>query len=242
MALQVRAEQMSKFASNSKTAGIIAAVLVVVAAGVWWGSRPPASDSQNPTPGSNTGPFTLSSGGSPAPTGSTGIPHDPFFVRRGHTEESNTPATQSTVNPPVAGGNVLTNWEDNVDQILTSTNEDADKAKQMLGMFPNLPPDGQVEVAQHMANLMPDQDYASLASLLTNSALPEDVLDVLLADALNRPNSVKLPTLLGVARDPQNPKAPEARELLQLFLDNDYGNDWTTWQSKMDDWLKENPD
>ena len=89
---------------------------------------------------------------------------------------------------------------------------------------------------------MPDQDYASLVSLLTNSALPEDVLDVLLADALNRPNSVKLPALLDVARDPQNPKAPEARELLQLFLDDDYGNDWATWQSKMQDWLKENPD
>jgi len=63
-----------------------------------------------------------------------------------------------------------------------------------------------------------------------------------LADALNRPNSLKLPSLLDVARDPQNPKAGEAKEVLQLFLDEDYGSDWTTWQAKMDAWLKDNPD
>jgi hypothetical protein len=186
-----------------------------------------------------SGPFSESAGAA----ATTGAAHDPFFTHYPHTERTNVAAVTPAPAPtPVAGTNLLTNWEDNVDQILVSTNEDADKAKQMLGMFPNLPADGQVEVAQHIANLMPDQDYASLVSLLTNSALPEDVLDVLLADALNRPNSVKLPALLDVARDPQNPKAPEARELLQLFLDDDYGNDWATWQSKMQDWLKENPD
>ena len=34
---------------------------------------------------------------------------------------------------------------------------DADKAKQMLEMFPQLPADGQEEVARHLSNLVPDR-------------------------------------------------------------------------------------
>ena len=50
-----------------------------------------------------------------------------------------------------------------------------------------------------------------------SSALPEDILDVLLEDVLNRPNTIKLPMLLEVARDPQNPKSAEAKDVLELF-------------------------
>jgi len=141
-----------------------------------------------------------------------------------------------------APSDLITNWEDRVDEILTSSVPEADKARKMLEMFPRLPEGGQVEVAQHLANLVSDQDYPSLGRFLTNSALPEPVLDVLVADVLNRPNSVKLPALLGVARDPQNPKAGEAKDILQLFLEEDYGADWNTWQAKVDQWLKDNPD
>ena len=44
-----------------------------------------------------------------------------------------------------------------MDTILGSEGEDAAKARQMLEMFPHLPEDGQTEVAQHLANLTPDQ-------------------------------------------------------------------------------------
>jgi hypothetical protein len=138
---------------------------------------------------------------------------------------------------------VITNWEDNVEEILASQVPEAEKARKMLDMFPRLPEKGQVEVSQHLANLVSDQDYASsLGRIMTNSTLPEPVLDVLVADALNRPNSVKLPALLAVARDPQNPKAGEAKNILQLFLEEDYGADWNAWQTKVTQWLADNPD
>ena len=141
-----------------------------------------------------------------------------------------------------AASSVITNWEDKVDEILTSEVPEADKARKMLDMFPRLPEDGQVEVAQHLANLVSDQDYPSLGRFLTNSTLPQPVLDVLMADALNRPNSVKLPALLGVASDPRNPKAGEAKDILQLFLEEDFGTDWNAWQNKVTQWLADNPD
>ena len=58
----------------------------------------------------------------------------------------------------------------------------------------------------------------------------------------NRPNTLKLPLLLEVARDAQHPKAGEAKGLLALYLEADYGQDWNQWQSKIEDWLKENPE
>ena len=66
--------------------------------------------------------------------------------------------------------------------------------------------------------------------------------------SLDRPNKIKLDTLLDVARMPNHPKAEEAMDILEVFLDN---VDWEAvkksgnWQSVVDEkekWLKENPD
>src|SRR5437867_4966494 len=151
-------------------------------------------------------------------------------------------SSNKTPSPTATATNLITDWEDKLDDILGSEGQDTDKAKQMLAMFPRLPEDGQVEVAQHVSNLLPDQEYASLGKLLLDSKLPEAVLDVLIVDVLNRPNSLKLPLLLEVAREPQHPKAAEAKDLLELYLEEDYGTDWNKWQAKLEQWIKDNPD
>jgi hypothetical protein len=139
--------------------------------------------------------------------------------------------------------NLITNWEDRVEQILGNDDTDeAQKAKQMLQIFPHLPEDGQVEVAQHLSNLVSDEDYAGLAALTADASLPEPVLDVLLSDVLNRPNSLKLPLLLDIAKSEQHSKAAEAKDLLELFLEEDYGQDWNKWQASLQQWLQDNPD
>jgi hypothetical protein len=139
-------------------------------------------------------------------------------------------------------GRATSDWEERLEQILGAEGKESDKAKQLLELFPKLPETGQIEAAQHLSNLIGDQEYSSLGNLLTNSTLPEGVLEVLLADVLNRPNSVKLPAILEVARDPQHPKAAEAKDLLELFLEDNFDQDWTRWQAKMEQWLKDNPD
>jgi len=136
----------------------------------------------------------------------------------------------------------IADWEEKIDGILTAQEEDGQKAKRLLAMFPNLPEDGQVEAAQHISNLLPDEQYASLAQTLTNAAMPEAVLDVLMTDVLNRPNQLKLETLLDVARTPNHPKAEEALDVLEVFVDENYGQDWAAWKNAVEKWLKENPD
>ena len=223
---------MSKFGGILKIGGIVAAV---VAAGIligWLGSKgnTPVRPLENPPTPQPT------SGSSVAPILRTN-PYAPPEIGRAPGRR---PRNLAAV--PAQPGSVLTNWEDRVDSILASEGEEAAKALEMLALFPQLPTDAQVEVAQHLSNLVADEDYAPLGALLANPSLAEDVLDVLMADVLNRPNAVKLPLLLEVARNGEHPKASEAKDLLELFLEEDYGTDWNQWQSSLQQWLLANPE
>ena len=152
------------------------------------------------------------------------------------------PATnENPVAPKVAPGQ-MADWDEKVSDVLGAEGDEKDKAKKLVEMFPLLPPEGQEEVAHHLSNLVADEDYAPLATFATNSALPEVVLDVFVEDVFNRPNAIKLPVLLDIAQDPQHPRASEAKDVLELFLEEDFGSDWTKWHAKMEKWLKDNPD
>jgi hypothetical protein len=133
-------------------------------------------------------------------------------------------------------------WEDKIEDIIGSDDPDTNKVQQLYALFPKLPPDGQEEAAQHLSNLVDDDEYAPLGEMLKNDKLPEGVLDELLADVLNRPNNLKLPLLLTVASDPNHAKHDEAKDLLELYLGDDYGSDWNSWGQHMTNWMKENPD
>jgi hypothetical protein len=150
------------------------------------------------------------------------------------------PPTATVPQPPPAA--TIPDWEERIDAVLTAEEDEGKKAKRLLAIFPNLPEDGQVEAAQHISNLLPDEEYAPLAQALTNAALSEAVLDVLMTDVLNRPNPLKLETLLDVARTPNHPKAEEALDVLEVFVDENYGQDWAAWKAAVEKWLKENPD
>jgi len=220
---------MSKLSKLLITVGTIAGVVLVAIVL----SRRPGNGPESATQVSVSEPTA-------AATAETNRP--PFFTKRVRRQRSQGPAGDGSMGASSTATNLVPAWEDKVDDILGSASSDPDKARQMLEMFPQLPADGQEEVARHLSNLLPDQDYGLMHTYLTNAALPEEVLDVLLEDVLNRPNSLKLPALLGVARTPQHPKAAEAKDFLELFLEEDYANDWDKWQSKMEEWLKVNPD
>jgi len=150
-------------------------------------------------------------------------------------------ATNDNPTPPKAMPDVIADWDDKINDILGPEGDEKDKAKKLIELFPHLPPEGQEEVAHHLSNLVADEDYA-LSNFVTNSALPEAVLDVFVEDVFNRPNAIKLPLLLDIAQDPQHPRAGEAKDVLELFLEEDFGSDWTKWHAKMEQWLKDNPD
>jgi hypothetical protein len=224
---------MNEFGKFLKVIGLIIGIFLVGAVIGWLGTRGPQPGSSPTTPaaGSIAVPATTPAAAPPKPT---------FLAN--NLRPLSSVGLQPQTTGTVAAANLVTNWEDRLDEILSGKENEDQKARQMLEMFPRLPADGQEEVAQHLSNLVSDEQYPALGQYLTNTTLPEPVLDVLLSDALNRPNKLKLPVLVEVARDPANPKAGEAKDLLELYLEEDYGADWNTWQLKVEQWLKDNPD
>ena len=241
---------MSNSSKILKGIGILAAVVAVgVLIGYWASSSGTPRTSTPNAPSAPSNPTTEQPVARPIkePAKDPGAHKTPTVVQK--PRQNPNPTTPPTLNvtpqptvPQTVGTNLVPDWEEKVDAILTSDDPDPEKAKKMLAMFPLLTGEAQEELAHHLSNLTPDEDYAAFGSNLTNSTLSEDVLDVLLEDVLNRPNSIKLPMLLEVARDPQNPKSAEAKDVLELFLEEDYGADWAKWESKTKEWLKDNPD
>ena len=167
----------------------------------------------------------------------------PLVLSQAPQQPDPPPIRAGRFNPTVMSApHSLLSWKESVENVLNSESEDKEKCRRLLELFPNLPQDGQIAAAEHLSILLPNQEYAALGQYLTNATTPEPVLGVLLAGLLNRPDTLKLPYLLEVARDGQNPKAGEAQGLLQALLDENFGNDWTRWQAKVDQWVTDYSD
>jgi hypothetical protein len=136
----------------------------------------------------------------------------------------------------------VTNWQTKVGEALSPGVSTTDQAKNLLTLFPTLPPAGQFETAHHISNLLPDDAYAAWAGYLTNTAASAEAQRVIYADLLHRPNSIKLPLLLALARNPSTANSAGAAQLLRATFREDFGSDWNAWQSRIQAWLKENPD
>ena len=221
---------------------VIVAAVIGIGVGIGWLAGrgavtppPPAAQVSPDTGAANPAPSAPDNGPMVA---QNPPPSAPIVVSQSAPSVQTDSVAQMATNPPAAS----TNWEDTIDGIIGSDEDDTNKVKQLFALFPKLPPDGQEEAVQHLSNLVDDTNYAQLGQLMTNDTLSEGVLDELLADLLNRPNSLKLPMLLDLAQDPNNAKSSEAKDLLELYLGNDYGTNWSAWQSGMTDWMTQNPD
>lgn len=206
----------------------VAAAVVVLA--LWFGrsSRPA------PAPVSNQPEINAV-----APTSKTNKPG--FFSPRPRPATGDTTQAVALVNS--ASTNQVVDWEPAIEAVLNETaTEPNDKAKQLLALLPHIPAAGQAEAAQHIANLLADEDYGLLSGYFTSTNSPVEVQEVILADLLGRPNAIKLPVLLEAARTPEHTKAADARGVLELYLEHDYGTDWEKWQTKLEEWLKTHTD
>jgi hypothetical protein len=127
-----------------------------------------------------------------------------------------------------------------LDDVLLSDIDSNTKADKILAMIPSAPTNAQVELSQHLVNLVQDDHYDGAAQLLTNAATPAAVSTVLMNDLLNRNNTLKLPMLLAVARDDDHPLKDQAREMLELLIQEDDGTNWNQWSDSINTWLQNN--
>ena len=138
-------------------------------------------------------------------------------------------------------GEESTDWEKQLDDVLLSDTDVNAKADHILAMIPTAPTNAQVELSQHLVNMVQDDHYDGAAQLLTNTTTPAAVSTVLMNDLLNRNNTLKLPMLLAVARQDDHPLKDQAREMLELLIQQDNGTNWDQWGASIDTWLQNNP-
>jgi hypothetical protein len=122
-------------------------------------------------------------------------------------------------------------WERKIDEALRSNAEPPAIAQLLLQQVPSMPGEGQAASARHIANLIPDKDYLTVLPYVQNTRLDPGFQEVMVAESLNRADSVKLPVLLAAARTPQHPMAEIAKSTLVFLLDADHGTDWAKWEA-----------
>jgi hypothetical protein len=161
------------------------------------------------------------------------------------TETVKVRARETTATPPngaATTANPVANWQPGVSDVFAAGASTSEQANSLLAQFQNLPPAGQFQAAHHISNLLPDDSYGAWAGYLTNAAVSPEVRSVIYADLLHRPNTIKLPLLLQLARSPAAPDSAGAAQLLRATLREDHGSDWNAWQWRIQAWLKANPD
>jgi len=136
----------------------------------------------------------------------------------------------------------VTNWTTQISAVMTTETSPTGKAITLLGMFPNLPPQGQFEAAQHTSRLLADDYYGALGAQLTNAMVAPAARRVLVADLLTRRNAVKLPWLVALASAGVEGESDEALMLLKSTLREDHGSDWVAWQERATVWLSLHPE
>ncbi|TAK95089.1 MAG: hypothetical protein EPO07_15760, partial [Verrucomicrobia bacterium] len=220
---------------SSKTKGIafVSLAVVIVCVGILLGRS-----GRNGASGSGTQPVPESDGGAVESNPSV-APQTPTTNKTSKPSPAEVTALASTNNPETGS---VTNWDDQVDEILRAEAEDKEIAKKLIALFPKMPADKQADVVQHISNLLPDENYSELESLVRDTSLSEEVSHLLFMDLLNRKTSVLLPELVELAKIPQHPSAEESKDLLELYLEQDFGTDWNAWSQKVKEYLAANPD
>ena len=132
-------------------------------------------------------------------------------------------------------------WEQQIDRVLVSQAAVEIQAQQLQAVFHSLPAEGQVEAAGHLVNLTDDEHYR-LGEILGDPKAPEEVLDILLMDLSSRPDAIRLPLLLHVARTPKHPLSQEALEELSFLLDAEWGQNWPAWEKAVTQALDAKPE
>jgi len=129
--------------------------------------------------------------------------------------------------------------EDPIDNILASDTPTAQKAEQLLSLMPSLPASEQVEAAQHLVNLLNDEQFLAAGYYLTNQDAAAEVQSVFVAELLNRPEKLKLPLCLAIASTTGHRHAREAKDLLGLHVAEDHGTNWPAWAQAIQSLLEQ---
>jgi hypothetical protein len=129
-------------------------------------------------------------------------------------------------------------WSEAIDTVLRDDTDSTAKSKRLIEMYGHLPASLQTEAAQHLVNFATDEHPEPVLEPLMKSGSTETAQGVLLLGLLQREDSIRLPALLQLARDPDHTANADALQYLHFLLEQNHGNDWTQWEHAIEARLK----
>jgi hypothetical protein len=209
----------------ARVLGILAVAIIAGGLIGWWASRNPS--------GTETTAPTVQPPGKTETTLPSNPPVAPGEKETEPAPEPETVSTNAAFDPAL--------WDERLDEILGDPDDDTDrKANQLLDMMDKVSQEAQEEIAGHIINLVDDKDFSKRAAkYLTNAAVPEAVSSIFMNDLYNRDEIMKLPLLLAVARNEKHALRDEAKDLLELYVEEDFGTNWVQWEEATKKYIKE---
>lgn len=111
-------------------------------------------------------------------------------------------------------------------------------AQALIDLLPKLTKSGQAECAEHISNLLSDEEYPRVLQIWGNPDSDPDVLKVFATDLINRPARVMMPAMLDAIRILNHPFHEEAKITMQIHLDQDHGDNIPQWENAMNAFLE----
>ena len=107
-------------------------------------------------------------------------------------------------------------WTDEADETKRPTLKDIDN---FVEQFRRVPEDRKDECIHRALNLIPDGNIMLLAGVLTDKSQPEEIVDAVFSDILNRDEDVKVPVMKEIIKDPKHPCWKDAAWILDVTRD-----------------------
>ena len=132
--------------------------------------------------------------------------------------------------------------ENAVIAIVAKTIPDKQKADELLAMAVTVQDEDAKELAiEHASKNISDEEYLNYRDRLFQLAQNPEIRELVLDDALTRGEEYRLPTLVDMLGSTLSEKEKiEIREILEAYLDKDYGPSPSAWKGPVDAWVKEN--
>ena len=87
--------------------------------------------------------------------------------------------------------------------------------------FREMTEENRLEEVQHAMNLLPDESVAVMYGVLFDKTQPEDIMDVIFSDILNRDELIKHPMLDIIRKDKDHPMYAEAARIWDVISDEE---------------------
>ncbi len=214
---------------------LIALVLLGAVGAITWWAAGTSSPRPAPTVGEGSAQSSIRNTQNPLPTLPGAATPGPL------ADPSAPPGPLTSPDAPPAKGMDPEVFAEKLHNVLVNDAIDHDQAANMLlEMLPAGDVEQQVELSQHAANLLSDEQFTGrIRNLLLDPKVHADVKEVWYSDMLNRDPQINVPLLGDVAKQTDNPFSQEAIDTLSIILNPDIADNQTIIDAEVQRYLKE---